>query len=537
MEKRLIIAMALSILVFLAFQKLAPQKRPAIQPAIATIETKERTVLTENALTGSGKTDISQNELTDNIIPRDETITEIQTEKYQLVFSDNGGSLKEIALNEFGKEEKEIVFGEETPGSRLFDLESGFLAGLDRRKYKMTRKTDQLEYKFTEQGWIEITKRYTFYNMLDYIDLEVQIKNLSPREIYFPYKLVGPSELNQSGQVAGRSFLQADVLIDGKIWKTRSVKGTQERAGDITWVAMKNRYFTLAMKPETSPKAVMIKPKENKNLQTILISPDLKLAPGATHVDRYALYAGPLNEQRLREMGFEMEKIVDYGFFGGVSKVLLSILRFFHEWTKNWGLAIICLTLVINILLFPLTMKSFSSMNQMKKIQPHIQQLKALHKDNPQKLNKETMELYKKYNVNPLGGCLPMLLQMPIFIALYQGLMRSVELKGAGFLWIKDLAKPDAVPIPFTLPLVGDHLNILPLLMVGVMVLQQKLSQGLTGGAMTDEQASQQKMMMLFMPLIFGFLFYRMPSGLVLYWLTNTILMTAEQKLISKRMQ
>ena len=175
-------------------------------------------------------------------------------------------------------------------------------------------------------------------------------------------------------------------------------------------------------------------------------------------------------------------------------------------------------------------------MHQMKKIQPHIQKLKEIHKDNPQKLNKEMMELYKKYNVNPLGGCLPMLLQMPIFIALYQGLMKSIELKGESFLWIKDLAQPDAVPLPFSLPVIGSSINILPILMVIVMVLQQKITQGLTGSALSDEQASQQKMMMVIMPLMFGFIFYKMPSGLVLYWFTNTILMTIEQTLISKRM-
>ena len=175
-------------------------------------------------------------------------------------------------------------------------------------------------------------------------------------------------------------------------------------------------------------------------------------------------------------------------------------------------------------------------MQQMKKLQPHMQKLKELHKDNPQKLNKEMMELYKKYNVNPLGGCLPLILQMPIFIALYQGLVRSIELKSASFLWIKDLSRPDAVPLPFTLPVLGASINILPLFMVGMMVVQQKISQGATAASMTDDQASQQKMMMVMFPLLFGFLFYKMPSGLVLYWLTNTILMTVEQGFISRQL-
>ena len=165
-----------------------------------------------------------------------------------------------------------------------------------------------------------------------------------------------------------------------------------------------------------------------------------------------------------------------------------------------------------------------------------MQKLREIHKDNPQKLNKEMMELYRKYNVNPLGGCLPMLLQMPIFISLYQGLIRSVSLKGASFLWIKDLAQPDGIPLPVSLPLVGNTLNILPLIMVGVMVLQQRISQKIAPATgTTEEQIKQQKMMMMMMPIFFGFLFYRMPSGLVLYWLTNTILMTAEQSFIAKK--
>jgi YidC/Oxa1 family membrane protein insertase len=261
------------------------------------------------------------------------------------------------------------------------------------------------------------------------------------------------------------------------------------------------------------------------------------LSPGAKIKQEYVFYAGPLNEKIIANVSPDMASVVNYGFFGGVSKVLLVILRFFYSVTHNWGVSIILLTFLVNLLLFPLAVKSFVSMHQMKKIQPHIMKLKELHKDNPQKLNKETMELYKKNNVNPLGGCLPLLLQMPIFIALYQGLIRSIELKGAAFLWIKDLSRPDAVPIPFSLPLLGNSVNILPLMMVGMMALQQKLTQAASAKDMTEEQKSQQKMMMLMMPVIFGFMFYNMPSGLVLYWLTNTILMTTGQKIISRRME
>jgi YidC/Oxa1 family membrane protein insertase len=163
-----------------------------------------------------------------------------------------------------------------------------------------------------------------------------------------------------------------------------------------------------------------------------------------------------------------------------------------------------------------------------------MEKLKAQFKDQPQKLNKEVLELYKKYKINPMSGCLPLLLQMPIFVALYQALTKSIALRGAGFLWISDLSMPDAVPISFTLPIFGNSINVLPLLMVGLMVAQQKVSTKVMGGAVTDEQKQQQRMMLIIMPIMFGFIFYSMPSGMVLYWVVNTILTIAEQFVIFK---
>ena len=159
-----------------------------------------------------------------------------------------------------------------------------------------------------------------------------------------------------------------------------------------------------------------------------------------------------------------------------------------------------------------------------------MERLRNEHKDNPQKLNKEMMELYKKYNVNPMGGCLPLLLQMPIFIALYQGLMRSLDLRGARFLWIRDLSMPDAVRLPFAMPIIGNTFNILPVLMAVAMVFQQQMA--MRKGAAGSAQAKQQQQMMIMMPIFFLFIMYNFPSGLVLYWLTNTILTMCEQRVI-----
>jgi len=176
-------------------------------------------------------------------------------------------------------------------------------------------------------------------------------------------------------------------------------------------------------------------------------------------------------------------------------------------------------------------MKQMRSMKQMQALQPHVEELKKNYKDNPQRLNKEIMALYSQHKVNPLSGCLPLLLQMPIFFALYQVLMRSVVLKGASFLWIKDLSEPDRLFIlPLTLPVLGNEINILPIVMAIGMFIQQKISTFSAGGV----SASQQKIMLIVMPVMFGFIFYRMPAGLVLYWLVNSILMLIYQIRLNK---
>ena len=171
-------------------------------------------------------------------------------------------------------------------------------------------------------------------------------------------------------------------------------------------------------------------------------------------------------------------------------------------------------------------------MKQMQSLQPHIEELRKTYKDNPQKLNTEIMKLYKENKVNPFSGCLPLILQIPIFFALYQVLLRSVALKGAHFLWIKDLSMPDRLFImPFSIPFLGNEFNLLPLLMTIGMFVQQKLSMGAAGTG----SAEQQKLMLFLFPLMFGFIFYHMPSGLVLYWFVNSALMLAYQLKINRQ--
>ncbi len=228
------------------------------------------------------------------------------------------------------------------------------------------------------------------------------------------------------------------------------------------------------------------------------------------------IFIGP-QEMKILKL-YDLQDVINFGFFHGIGILILKILYFGFRIFKNWGIAIIFLSTLIYIILFPLTVKSTKSMRKMQELQPEIEELRRKFKDNPQKLNKEILELYRKYKINPLGGCLPLFLQIPIFFALYQVLIRAVEIKGAKFLWIKDLSLPDyLIKFPFSLPILGDGLHLLPLIMMGLMFLQQKLTTPKT------QASEQQKLMSVVFPLLFGIIFYRFPSGLVLYWVCNSL--------------
>lgn len=205
---------------------------------------------------------------------------------------------------------------------------------------------------------------------------------------------------------------------------------------------------------------------------------------------------------------------------GKIAKLLLAVVNFLHNILKNLGLAIIALSVLIWLVFSPLTAKSMKAMQKMQSLQPKIEQLKQAHKDTPQKLNKEIMALYREEKVNPLGGCLPMLLQLPIFMGLYQMFTNSGTLNDANFLWIKDLSKPDRLFMLSNFPI-----NILPIITALIMAIQQRQSSKYASGM----QAEQQKMMNIVFPLMFGAMFYNMPSGLVLYWLVNSFLMVLAQ--------
>lgn len=514
MEKRTLLAVILSILVIVTFQfwmsKQYPKQQQPQLPETVETELKEPQMPGEPLAVAERPT----------IENEEEYIAE--TDRIVFTFSNVGGSIKKIELKEF----KDSETGE--PFELVNIKDPRFYMGAfnlvknrlpDNAIYQLRRYDNKISYIYKDAN-IEIEKRYRFHNYNDYIELYITLKNLSQHEIKTSSRIIAGSYINVSGAMSHR-YINVSAKVDGRILRDRRAAF---RSGDVSWVALNSKYFCILLRPYQLGRKAFTNLIEKSNLLGGIESGQFVIPPGAEMTQQYVCYIGPADTNRLKALDMGLEDAVNYGVFHGISKILLSTLRFFHKIVRNWGVAIICLTILVNGILYPLTRKSYKSMKAMQELQPHIDKLRTAHKDSPHKLNKELMELYKKYNVNPLGGCLPLLLQMPIFIALYHALVRSIELKGANFLWIKDLSKPDAVKLPFTLPVLGDSINILPILMMIAMIFQQKFASPHKTGE-TSEQQKQQQQMMMFMPAIFVIIFYTLPSGLVLYWLVNTVLM------------
>ncbi len=296
----------------------------------------------------------------------------------------------------------------------------------------------------------------------------------------------------------------------------------------IHWAGYSDSYFLSAMIPrENDTVRLWVKSDQGEILTEILV-PASALAAGYP----FQVYAGPKDLHALSAAGHHLTRTVDLGWFSFVAEPMLRILKFFHRATANYGVDIILLTVLVKLAAVPLTQKSYKSMQGLQKLQPQMKKLQEKYADDRAALNREVMELYRRHNVNPLGGCLPMLVQMPIFIGLYNALLSAVELRHAPFaMWINDLSAPDRLPPIQHSPLatiagIEIRIPVLTLLMGLSMLVQQRMTPQ-AGDPM------QQRMMMI-MPLVFTVMFINFPSGLALYWLVNNILTIAQQMLVQR---
>jgi len=328
---------------------------------------------------------------------------------------------------------------------------------------------------------------------------------------------------------------RASVLLGEEMHqkKMRSFRGSgapvDTYSGTLNWVSLQTKYFTAAAIPPQPARSTveLIRTKESHQMSARFMIPAAK--EGNRNVSRLVVYIGPLDVSALSAHGVGLERTVPMGMkaIRPISSAVLWSMKALYRFIPNYGWVVIIISVLTKVAFFRLTHKSFKSMKQMQDLQPRIESIKKKYKGDQQKIGQETMKMYKEAGVNPLGGCLPMLLQMPVFFALYNVFKYTIELRGAPwFGWIHDLSQQDVLfHLPFSIPVIGNGFSVLPLVMGLAMFAQSKLGGSPTGGASAATPPGFQTAM----PILFTFMFYRMPAGLVLYWIVNTGLSVVQQ--------
>ncbi len=539
MEKRTLIALAISFAV-LGFYPVLLQK---FYPDYYKNSEKEKLRTPGAASSANTSFTSGTKALTDSLKhPGVYTSNEdlvFSNQKLNLVFNGRGAGIRQAEFPEFKSQETKSplrFFSLENPdgaATSIYFFEANPSLSPEPPIYQITQESPEaLTASASWREGLKLVKRYEFAPAGYSGNLALQFENTSDKPMEFRYQLFAGTSISPRNSIDGQ-YIEANFYstTNGKaslrhIRETKSGK-TILSAGSVEWAAVKDRHFSVILKPKAASSFTgMVEGLGNRHLRGSLVSSTVTLLPHQSLRHDFQFYIGPNDLEELLPLG--LDPIVNFGKLDVIGKLLVGALEMVHRVCRNYGLSIVVLTALINLMLFPFTRASYLSMKRMQLIQPQMNKLREQNKKNPEKLNREMMELYKKHKVNPFGGCLPMLIQMPVFIALYVALSKSVILINASFLWVKDLSTPDNLHLPFPLPVLGHEIHVLPLIMVGAMAAQQKLTQiKMQGQDPTME--SQQKMMAVMMPLVFGFIFYNMPSGLVLYWLTNTLLMTAYQ--------
>jgi YidC/Oxa1 family membrane protein insertase len=378
----------------------------------------------------------------------------------------------------------------------------------------------------SESGGVRLAKTYTFHRGRYDATVKHEVTNLGATPItpslYMQIlrdgnKPEGESALyyTYTGPVL---FTEQDKFKKIEFSAIEKNKPELPKASKDGWVGMIQHYFVTAWVPKEGEQREFYARTVDKNLYSIgMMQPLPGIAPQSSVTSSAQLYVGPQDQHALAQLAPGLDLVVDYGWLTFLAKPIFWLLEFLHRIVGNWGWAIVLLTVIIKAAFYPLSAASYKSMARMKEVTPRMMKLREQYGDDKAKLNAAMMELYKNEKINPLGGCLPILVQIPVFISLYWVLLASVEMRNAPWmLWVQDLATPDAW-------------FILPVLMMATMWIQYKLNP-------TPPDPVQAKVMM-FMPLIFGVMFFFFPAGLVLYWLTNNILSIAQQWYVTKQIE
>ncbi|MBL6690147.1 MAG: membrane protein insertase YidC [Pseudomonadales bacterium] len=467
----------------------------------------------------------------------------VETDVFNIQIDPLGGDIVKVSLPDFpaSLETPDVPFVLLDPRNAYVG-QSGLIGpnGTDKKGVRPLFQSDLQNYDMGSHSELNVSlshiqsdgtsirKTYRFKQGDYLIGLEYEVTNAAETPwvggLFTQIKRDGQDPISQSSNLMGmQPFVGGATRSDQEFYKKLEFEDLEEEPYKLTrpegYMAMVQHYFVSAWVPQGDSE-VSYQARKLRNQDVYLFgftTPAISIPPGETGVLAASFYSGPKDQYRLQEIATGLDLVVDYGFLWWMAQPLFWMLTVIHGMVGNWGLAIIGLTIIVKILLYPLSAASFRSMAKMRKLQPEMMRLKERYGDDQQKFSQEMMNLYKKEGANPLGGCFPILLQMPVFLALYWTLMESVELRQAPFfLWIEDLSAMD----PFF---------ILPILMGVSMYLTQRMQ--------PEPPDPVQARVFKFMPIMFTFFFLWFPSGLVLYWLVNNILSIMQQWYVTRQIE
>ena len=529
-NNRTILAVVLIVLLWSAYSLFfAPQQQSVQQIAPATEVKQENQPA---AAVNEKKSSVTSNIVTaEENNPVEESTLLVTSSDFEIEISSVGAAVKSIVLKKFKETNDKnsapfTLFKNDKPelatlknvGSNGLYLPANLNYEIIGGSKKVNIAADPVKVSFAaEVNGLQIIKSFTFQPDSYTFDINVEIINTAATPVVGSLDLVMITPWDKDAKSEMYSFV-GPVTFNGKDLIEDKPKKLEESPkvykSGVVWSGYSSKYFLSAVSP-AEPVAQLYIGAGAGFIENVFTSSPINLAQNQKTSFNFAAYFGPKQAEDLAVSGHQFDKAIDYGFFHPLAKPLMVVLKFFYGFIGNYGFAVILLTVCIKLLFWPLTQKSYKSMKGMQTLQPEMKKMREKYGSDKQKLNQEMMKFYKENKVNPLGGCLPMVIQIPVFFALYRVLLGSIELRHAPFMfWITDLSARD----PY---------YVTPLVMGVTMFIQQKMQP-------TNMDPTQEKIMLM-MPVVFTFMFLNFPSGLVIYWLTNNLLTILQQYLIRRQ--
>ena len=555
-QKRLLLAVVLSVIVLVGYQTFF------VKPPVPNNLPQQGQDQATDQQTQKKNTNVSEYKADSSVLPQKVELKKknyrtilVSTPFYDIAISEYGAAVRSLKLKNFkatNKKDsplKQLVPDQLTSGTLFFDLENQSIPGLKDAVYTAKIDTNEtsvfegektIEFVLGTSNGIVVKKIFTFKADSYMIDCDIVFQNGSDMPLNDSIVISTPGFFDEETKKRSRFAFEGPVVLINDEYTDidpDDIKDQSTYQGNIDWSGYSERYFMTAVMPkkidgENTIDATVKLAYANDMVTNNYIQKMDRLDPGQQGGYSFTFYMGPKSLKILGNYDNSLKDAINLGFFNVIAKPLLITMNIIYSVIPNYGVAIILLTILIKLIFWPLGTKSYKSMNEMKKVQPLMMEIREKYKGDKQKMNQEIMGLYKTYKVNPASGCLPMLVQMPIFFALYRMLYQAIELRHAPFIgWISDLAAPDRLfTFNFSIPMMQEPYGIpmLTLIMGASFFLQQKMSP-------TAGDPMQAKMMML-MPIFMTVIFINFPSGLVLYMFVNNIISMGQQYYIQKKL-